>query len=295
MGRLLKRAAAACALLCTVACAGVPRMQEISQHPNSSREVTAIVRHVLCEVARARDVSLSTPATLPNARSLNEYYVAYNLSIRVEDSAALTPALNWIDPLSVGGTSAVTSVGGELSRGRLRTFVQSATIQVKQISTGEYCPAVGAEQPRVENELAGSLGLVDVVTSGLEAIRTLPAAPRPLQETTAAPAPPATDKPSPVAGAARPAASVKDPPSSIAGATSTMAFGSTIQFAYRRALNGARQMNRTSFRGPSGSSGLFGGSRTDTDQLIIGFAPLDPANARRVVEQEIQSQQQQQR
>lgn len=220
-------AAAVAVSMLLSACAGVPTL-DIGARESARQTVSQVIDHIACEIAKA-----------DQKQFLDSYgYIAtIQLTMKAEDAGGATPSLNFINPLRVAGTSQTTSIGGELSRTRLRTYTQTFSVVIKKIEETRAC-----KPGKPANALAGDLGINDVISAGVGSI----------------------DDHKPIIISAPVGDSV---PLGIG------AFGSNIQFTLKRSINGGPTWIRTHFRGPNGGNGLFNLSRTDTDILYIAFAP----------------------
>jgi len=263
MRRWVRRGMSLAALACLTACAGVPSIG-LEADQDGRHDETRLVQHVLCEIAHANHSSM-----------LKNYWVAFNLNLKVEDSAGVTPSLSFIHPLHhAPQTNQTTALAGEISRGRLRSFTQNVTLSMDQVTAARFC-----HSDSEASGLSGSLGLDEVMAAGIDTLHLVnmqPSAPGP-----APTAPPQKAQPGQPASpdAASGAHPDHDKPGKVGSVDTWPSFGSTIQFTYRRALNGGPAISQVHFKGANGQNGLVNWSQTDTDQLVIAFAPKSEADA----------------
>lgn len=138
------------------ACQSLPASHFAATDVDDRGAVEPVLRQILCEVSAA--------SAQPGTRFSGDYAIAATVTIKSEDTAALAPSLSFIDPFGRPGSSYTTSVGGEIRRGRSRSFTQTFALKVGDID----CP--GGQGP-----LRGGFGLGEVIATG---VRPLPAGAR---------------------------------------------------------------------------------------------------------------------
>jgi hypothetical protein len=144
--------------LLAIAGCGVPPLQ-LNPRPGSvstTGKIDRIIDKVVCELSLVNG---------EEKQALANYVAVAQVTIKVEDSGGLTPSLSIINPLPVAGTSNSVSAGGEVSRGRLRSFTQNFVVNPGLLTSEDKCD----ENPG--SSLTGDLGLREVVTAGLRATR----------------------------------------------------------------------------------------------------------------------------
>jgi hypothetical protein len=250
---------------------------EVLETAASQSEARAIIRQVVCEIDAARRTD----------SRINNYWVAFSITLKVEDSAGFTPSLTSLDPLPAAQTSRGVGVAGALVRQRQRTYTQNASFPVNRIPAG-YCahpaapaaaaaateaaqprdsaakpgavpPAPPSPAPYAERDdgertgitsLSGNLRLAEIIGSGLDGVAAMPVPP---------------------SGGSK--------VGSVDGASS---FGSTVQFLFRRGVNGSPVVTRAHVRGFGGqANNLFATEMTDTNTLVIAFGNADTAQSLR--------------
>jgi len=224
-------AVAASALL--AGCASVaPRPW--TDNPSGSSLASLVVDRVVCEIRHAQDY--------PALQDQN-YIAAAVLTLKAEDAGSITPALSFIHPRAVEGTSNTLGIGGELSQTRARRFTQSFIVDARTIQA-----AAGCENTRGA-ELTGDLRLSEIAHAGLHLLDG-----QAMGVTWADDEGKKLDHPE---------------------------FAAMIEFVIKRSVNGGPAIVRKKFEGPGGAS-LLAVSRTDTDTLDIAFSPAAADLARGV-------------
>ena len=206
------------------ACTG-PAYLHLNPKPGSNElgKPTRIIRRIVCELSATRNDSKGR---------FDGYVAAAQISLKVEDTGGLTPSLSAID--TTGMITKTLNIGGEITKGRLRTFTQNFVINIDKAT----CPT-----EIVGTDLTGSLGLEEVVRAALDAIDGAPA------------------------GTGGAVIGWK-------GEAGSPYFGSTIQFSLKTGANGGPSITKPKFKGYGGNNGLLNISRTNTDLLTIAFAPI---------------------
>ncbi len=197
---------------------------------NDQGKVARTIDHIACELAEVKT---------RYAPRFDNYAVAAQLTMKIESSAGVTPSLSFIKPLAVAGTSRTNAMGGEFSRGRLKTFTQNFVLITDELRSPGDCGSGDDPVP-----LTDRLGLEEVVLAGLSAI---------------------SDDAHGIQWA--------DEKGKAAAAPQ---FGSTIQFTTRMGANGGPSIAKARFKGYGGNNGLLNASQTSTDILVIAFAPIPP-------------------
>lgn len=213
---------------------------------NDQGKVARTIDHIACELAEVKS---------KHSPRFDNYAAVAQLTMKIESSAGVTPSLGFIKPLAVAGTSRSKSIGGEFSRGRMKTFSQNFILITDELILSGDCDNRGDPVP-----LTDRLGLEEVVLAGLNAISDDAHGRKWANEKGKAAAAPQ--------------------------------FGSTIQFTTKMGANGGPSIAKTRFKGYGGSNGLLNASQTNTDILVIAFAPVSvvlaeepPAKQRSLLDQ----------
>lgn len=141
-----------CALAFSMsACAGPPRLDI-----PSPLTVAHIIDRVQCEV-------LEATSRFPKLRS-QDWSVAVNLTLQVEDSVGVTPTVSFVQPLATAGTQFSFGASAALKNARQRIYSESLDIRVAALKP-RNCEA---EQSRFS--LTGDLGIVEAVALGMSSI-----------------------------------------------------------------------------------------------------------------------------
>ena len=256
-------AAALAAALALSGCAGVPQVgldmkSAAATGIPQSVTVSDIMDEVACELVASKALAGETV----NHR---HFIATANLLLQVDESAGVTPNLNSISPYAVSGTNLTTSLGAELTSTKQRTFSSTFVIDVsalqdaahggfdpktacRSVTTATSATATRASPGNGATRLEGDLGLEDIINTGVQSFET------------------------------RHYVVDWDEENSDLGSDqkNTPSFGSTIQFTLRKSIsNLGPTWTLRRFKGPGGgNAGLVNGSHTDTNKLVITFAPF---------------------
>jgi hypothetical protein len=250
-------------------CANIPSPNYVGKDGDDSRiTVDDLVGHIQCELIKAKQF---------DTLAASKYRVQATLTLKVEDNAGLSPSLSFINPYEVAGTSLTYGVGGALNVSRQRIFTGQYTIASEKLidsalRTNYDC----SPADKLTLNISGDLGIGGIIAAGMDATKyksvnvSPPAPPAATQNVTVNvildPNRPATTPPNveivpPVPQVEKPTEPI--PPS----------FGSTVQFTIVKSANAGPTWVVKHFKGPSGQTGLISAGRTDTDTLVLAFAP----------------------
>ena len=264
---------AAAALL--AGCANLPSPHYVGFKGDDAKvTVDDLVGHIQCELYTAKGFS---------DLAAKKYRVTVTLTLKVEDNAGLTPSLSFIQPLKPSPTSYTTGLGGALSVNRQRQFVDQYTIALDALADPARRKSVDCGAPdKTTLSLQGDLGIGGVIAAGLDTAKYQAVnvkAPSggggggggggtPSYNIILDPSKPAGVAPN---GVLSP---IKAPKPPAAGPVSP-AFGTTIQFSLVRSANAGPNWVLSRFKGPAGANGLASYGRTNTDTLVMAFAPAE--------------------
>jgi len=250
--------------------------------------VADLVGHIQCELYHAPGFTdLAT----------NRYQALVTLTLKVDDNFGVSPTLSFIGPLDPG-TSLTTSVGGTLSVARQRIFTTAYTIDLNTLLKNApkvvglpNCTSAKGTGGFTLN-LTGDLGLGGIIAAGQDATyykdvnATIPSSPNQTLDVIFDPNKAPTMPPNAQVIPDDKCHAKKDgpnskpcdqPPTTTKVANHTPPnFGSTIQFTIIKAINAGPLWSLIHFKGPSSANGLVNVGRTDTDTLVIAFAPGAP-------------------
>jgi hypothetical protein len=252
--------------ICIAGCAGAPGLPLSTSHGGANGKsealtVTDVVDEIVCEIG-------ASPGLASDPKPPNRQWIATAiLTIQIDDTIGLTPSLNFIQPYATAATSYMTTVSGEYSGQRQRTFTTTFTIDVGKLQAYyvKYKDQGLCSEPRHGRvRLEGNLKIAEIVNSGVNLTRST------LTDEKGAP----FDNKDFIVG------TLQLDPDVDPGAKLLPSFGSTIQFIIKHSLSSLGPLwTLKRFKGPSGSSGLVNAGYTDTDKLIITFAPVYPKGA----------------
>jgi len=262
------------AALILSACANVPSPNYVGNNSDESGvTVATLVGHIQCELLQA-----------PNFQRLvdSNYRALITLTLKVEDNAGLSPSLSFIHPFSAPSTSLTYAVGGTLNVTRQRIFTNQYTIDLTKLKNNEAAAGCSTPMESMTLNLTGDLGIGGIIAGGMDTV----------QYVNVNVDQPAPDKPQQFALDATLGGHKHSSP--LVGTVTQMkdgkktdparkddkkpdptppSFGSTVQFTIVKSLNAGPNWVLKNFKGPNGSAGLLGAGRTDTDTLVIAFAP----------------------
>lgn len=254
--------------LLVAGCAGVPDFASLGVSGDGGTNtvpVKAIVEHIACELY---DADVANNSRL----SANDYVAVVVMNLKVEDTASITPSLNFINNFNITpppATSLTYGVAAQATSARQRTFSQALAFNLRNIvRLHPKCPDDALALTGID--LDGDLGLGGIAKMGLNSIPELhpinPQAPQTL-ELAAVHERPKGWTIAPV-GIGNMSAFLAD------SAVDYPAFGSIIQFTLTRGVSGGPNWVLRNFKGPAaiGTTGLAAYSRVNTHQLIIAFA-----------------------
>jgi hypothetical protein len=144
MFKLFSSGLMAAAAVALSGCAGIPELD--IQSPVT---VANIIDRIQCEAYQAA-------RRYPKLRSERWVGVA-DLYLQVDDSAGLTPALTYVQPLAAAGTQWAIGASGTVKRARQRVYNESLTLEMAKLN-GKTCDKVLAEY-----DLTGNLGIEETL------------------------------------------------------------------------------------------------------------------------------------
>jgi hypothetical protein len=241
--------------------------------PGTAQSVTVsdIMDEVACELAASQALAAEAGKT-----SDQRHFIATaNLLLQVDESAGVTPNVSSITPYAVSGTNLTASLGAELTSTKQRTFSSTFVIDVSALNdpaAGGFdrktaCRAVTtptsttmtrASRGHGATRLEGDLGLEDIINAGVQSF-----------------------------DARRYVVDWAGKDGSLGASAKNMpSFGSTIQFTLRKSISSfGPTWTLRRFKGPSsGNAGLVNGFHTDTNKLVITFAPYYPTEGAQACE-----------
>jgi hypothetical protein len=163
------------------------------------------------------------------------YVVSVDLLLEIKNDGGINPSLSFIHPFATSGTDRTLGFGAGYDSAAHRTYHQTFNLILD--------PSVRVDdercgQPEATHGIRGDLGIAQIVAEGLRHLAR-------------------EDFIFPPGG--------EDPPS----------FGSTVDFTAVYGLNADPVWTLTHFTGPGGGSpSLLGLTRTNTETLVLSFAPL---------------------
>lgn len=127
--------------------------------------VKTIVERIQCEIRdMVRDDRPGDPASFHRLFLLNgDYDVLVALSLEVNDSGGLAPSVSYVSPLAAA-TSFTFAANGTLSEARDHTFTENIELSTREIYQDWKSGLKAYECPVATTNLAGSLGLKDLVS-----------------------------------------------------------------------------------------------------------------------------------
>jgi len=238
--------------------------------------VTTIVARLECEIRdMVRDDMGDDDVTSFHRLFLlnGDYDIAVALQLEVNDSGGLTPTLAYLNPIS---KLASFMFGGSatLSESRDQTFTENIQLSTRKIYSDWKNKTKSFDCPTADTNLAGTLGIKDLVAMAALTDRSLgpqpaqsQAAATPPQQCAAAPkSPPAARCPGVQQCLCPPA-----PQQTTSGQQgSTTQFGGSIQFLVTKNLTAVGPTwSLVHFKGPGGLAGV---SEVNTDKITLAFA-----------------------
>jgi hypothetical protein len=150
----------------TAACAGcaVPHYDVPLDEYNQPTAKT-IVERIQCEIRdMVRDDRPDDPASFHRLFLLNgDYDVLVALSLEVNDTGGLAPSVSYASPFAAASTFMFTA-NATLSESRDHTFTENIELSTRQIYRDWKSGLKPYECPQANTNLAGSLGLKDLVS-----------------------------------------------------------------------------------------------------------------------------------
>lgn len=271
--------------------------------------VDDLVNHIVCEIAAVDDAKDNpapdgtTPNPYPPDLWKHGYVAQITLTLKVEDNVGLSPSLSFIHPYAVTGTSLTNLVDGNLNADRQRIYTTAFAIDMEKLKRQiDLEKLAGNTQPVILPycanhgyfSLSGDLGIAGIITAGLTNGH--------YQKSYVAPTTAnAEGKKSPslvdVAVVLNPALGPNVAPNIVVSTPPTdpckvldpdktpvsegcpaktanlPTFGSTVQFTILGSWDVGPTLSVKHFKGPSGTKGVLNGGETDTDTLVVAFAP----------------------
>jgi hypothetical protein len=132
--------------------------------------VRTIVERIQCEIRdMVRDDRPGDPASFHRLFLLNEDYdVTVALSVDVNNAGGLSPSVTYVNPLSLA-TAFTFAANATVSEARDHTFTENLQLSTRQIYSDWKSGIAAYECPRADTNLAGTLGLKDLVSMAVSA------------------------------------------------------------------------------------------------------------------------------
>jgi hypothetical protein len=156
----------AAALLAGGLCSGcVVPSYDVPRDEYGQPTVKTIVERIQCEIRdMVRDDRPDDPASFHRRFLLNgDYEVVIALSLEVNDSGGLTPSVSYVTPLTAA-TTLTLGATANVSKARDHTFSENIQLSTRQIYLDWKSGTIAYDCPVEDTNLAGSLGLKDIVS-----------------------------------------------------------------------------------------------------------------------------------
>jgi hypothetical protein len=242
--------------------------------------VADLTRHVRCEIQRSPRLA---------ELSLNGYVAQVTMTLKVDDNGGITPNMGFLDP----GVNFTHLIDANFNLDRQQIFTTAYSLDtgelVKDITERNKpagtntCTGDGAQG---KFNLTGDLGIDRIIDTGLPNsvernfnIMTAPEKPDDGKNVDVKvivdPTKPPSQAPNVEVHVDGKQVVPPGPPQPVPANPihSFPTFGSTVQFTLVKTFDTGPTWKLTGFTGPSGSKGLFNGGRTNTDTIVVAFAP----------------------
>jgi len=271
----------------------------------SGPKISDLLDNVACELAEAAQSEAPIPVRAPDrafaGNPLNEPQETFSLrdeldairyaavatyTLDVTNLQAISPSVNFINPLATAMTNFTLSVGGQLSEQEHRNITLNETIDFERFSQGHGLPQSSCAKRGRRSELGGDLQLSEILSMGLMANVQNEVALCPniflSRQKLHKDDKPVSAPPPPLGNLCKDGETGVVPTAlgqQVAGSAQYGVFGSIIDFTIVEGANGGPNWTLVHFKGPIASSGgsqpgLLNVSRTVKDTLNISFVPL---------------------